>query len=85
MGSRPAIVALVLHALGRRRPLVHVPLPLVRAALHAVGALFGQAAFATWDEAELMEVAMTSPSGTADAERLGVVPKPMRAVLGVGG
>jgi len=25
---------------------------------------------------------MTTPSGTADAERLGVAPKPMQAVLG---
>ncbi len=78
------IVELVLRSLGRRRPLVHVPLPVVRASLRAVGALFGQTAFATWDEAELMEVAMTTPSGTADAEHLGVVPKPMGAVLGAG-
>ena len=76
------IVELVLRALGRRRPLAHVPLPVVRAGLRVVGVFFGQAAFATWEEAELMEVAMTSRSGTADAELLGVVPKPMRAVLG---
>jgi uncharacterized protein YbjT (DUF2867 family) len=76
------IVELVLQSLGRRRPLVHVPLPLVRTSLRAVEALLGQAAFATWDEAELMEVPMTTRTGTADAERLGVVPKPMRAVLG---
>jgi len=76
------IVELVLRSHGRRRLLVHVPLPVVRASLRAVEALFGQAAFATWEEAELMEVPMTTPTGTADAERLGVVPKPMRAVLG---
>jgi uncharacterized protein YbjT (DUF2867 family) len=76
------IVELVLRSLGRRRPLVHVPLPLVRASLRAVEALFAQAAFATWEEAELMEVPMTTSAGTADAERLGVAPKPMRAVLG---
>ena len=39
-------------------------------------------AFATWDEAELMEVSMTSPAGTADAEALGVTPKRMADVLG---
>lgn len=78
------IVELVLRSLGRRRPVVHVPLPLVRASLRAVEALFAQAAFATWEEAELMEVPMTTPSGTADAERLGVVPEPMRLVLGPG-
>jgi uncharacterized protein YbjT (DUF2867 family) len=77
-----AIVELVLRSLGRRRPLVHVPLPVVRASLRTVEVLFGQAAFATWEEAELMEVAMTTPSRTAGAERLGVAPKPMQAVLG---
>jgi hypothetical protein len=30
-----------------------------------------------------MEVSMTTPHGTADAESLGVVPKRMPAVLGV--
>jgi NADH dehydrogenase len=40
-------------------------------------------AFATWDEAELMEVSMTAAGGTADAEALGVAPRPMAAVLGV--
>ena len=79
-----AIAELALRSFGRRRPLVHVRLPLVRAALRALSAVVGPAAFATWDEAELMEIPMTTPSGTADAERLGVVPKPMRAVLGVG-
>jgi hypothetical protein len=38
--------------------------------------------FATWEEAELMEVPMTSERGTADAERLGVEPRSMAAVLG---
>jgi len=44
----------------------------------------GDRVFATWEEAELMEVPMTTSSGTVDAGRLGVVPKPMRAVLGPG-
>ncbi len=44
----------------------------------------GPAAFATWDEVELLEMSMTSPRGTADAERLGVSPRSMPAVLGVG-
>jgi hypothetical protein len=42
----------------------------------------GPTAFATWDEAELLEVPAVTPRGTADAERLGVQPKPMAAVLG---
>ena len=37
--------------------------------------------FATWEEAELMEVPMVTPRGTADAEALGVTPKRMAEVL----
>ncbi|MGI8512483.1 MAG: NAD(P)H-binding protein [Solirubrobacteraceae bacterium] len=82
--THEAIVELALRSFGRRRPLVNVPLPLVRRGLRAARLLAGNAAFATWDEVELLEVPMTSRKGTADAERLGVRPKPMRAVLGVG-
>ncbi|HEY8865575.1 MAG TPA: NAD(P)H-binding protein [Solirubrobacteraceae bacterium] len=82
--SYEAIVELTLRSSGRRRALVHVPLPLVRRAVRIAELIAGGAAFATWDEVELMEVPMTSATGTADAERLGVHPKPMRAVLGVG-
>lgn len=76
------IVEAVLEASGRERPLFHVPLPLVRAGLKAVEAFSGTAAFATWEEAELMEVPMTTKRGTEDAERLGVEPRAMREVLG---
>jgi uncharacterized protein YbjT (DUF2867 family) len=71
-----------LRALRRRRRLLHVPLPVVRAGLRTVEALGGQAAFATWEEAELMEIPMTTPRGTADAQALGVSPRAMREVLG---
>jgi hypothetical protein len=63
---------------------VNVPLPVTRGILRLAHMVAGNAVFATWDEAELMEVPMTSRSGTADAERLGVQPRPMRAVLGAG-
>jgi len=56
----------------------------VRRILKLTELLMGPAAFATWDEAELLEVPLISRQGTTDAERLGVLPKPMRAVLGVG-
>jgi uncharacterized protein YbjT (DUF2867 family) len=82
--SYDAIVRLVLRAARRRRRLLHVPLPLVRGSLRALAAVAGSAAFATWEEAELMEVAMTTPRGTADAEALGVSPRPMGTVLGLG-
>lgn len=76
------IVERVLEASGRNRPLVHVPLPLVRAGLRAAELVAGPSVFATWEEAELMEVPMTTERGTADAESLGVEPRPMSAVLG---
>lgn len=82
--SYEQIVRIALRSFGRRRAVVHVPLPVARRVLRAAGLLAGNAVFATWDEVELMEVPMTSRSGTADAERLGVHPRGMRAVLGAG-
>jgi len=78
------IVECVLRSLRRRRPLVKVPMPAVRRLLKTLELLTGPAAFATWDEAELLGIPLIARQGTADAERLGVLPKPMRAVLGVG-
>ena len=72
---------LVSRVAGRPRPLVHIPLPLIRAGLIAIRSLFGEAVFATWEEAELMEVPMVSERGTADAEELGVKPRRMGDVL----
>ncbi len=80
--SYDEIVERVLEASGRTRPLVHVPLPLVRAGRRALELIAGPSVFATWEEAELMEVTMTTARGTADPERLGVEPRPMGAVLG---
>lgn len=72
---------LVSRIAGRPRPLVHVPLPLVRAGLIALRSVFGEAVFATWEEAELMEVSMVSERGPADAQALGVEPRRMSDVL----
>lgn len=72
---------LVSRVAGRPRPLVHLPLPLVRAGLIAIRSVFGEAVFATWEEAELMEVPMVSERGPADAEALGVEPRRMIDVL----
>jgi len=80
--SHNEIVRLVLRAQNRGRPLLHVPTPLVSRGLRLLEATLGQRAFATWDEAELMEVPMLSARGTGDAESLGVGPQPMAAVLG---
>jgi len=80
--SYDGIVEQVLDASDRDRRLLHLPLPLVRAGLRGLELLAGSTAFATWEEAELMEVPMTSERGPEDAKRLGVEPHPMEAVLG---
>jgi NADH dehydrogenase len=75
------IALTVAREAGRERPLVHVPLGLVHLTLVALRRVFGEAVFATWEEAELMEVPMTTPGGTQDAEGLGVTPRAVREVL----
>jgi NADH dehydrogenase len=80
--SQNDIVRTVLASLNRSRPLVHVPTPVVSRTLRVLERTMGPRAPATWDEAELMEVSMTSPRGAADAEALGVAPQRMAAVLG---
>jgi NADH dehydrogenase len=82
--SHTEIVRTVLGSMGRRRVLVHVPTPLVSRGLRTLERVAGADAFATWDEAELVESSMTSVRGAADAEALGVRPQRMAAVLGAG-
>ena len=80
--SNDEIVRLVLRSQNRGRPLLHIPTPIVSRGLRLLEATMGQRAFATWDEAELMEVPMLSGRGMADAEGLGITPQAMAAVLG---
>jgi uncharacterized protein YbjT (DUF2867 family) len=80
--SYKEIVELALRAQHRHRRIVHVPTPIVSRALRVAEALMKSKAPATWDEAELMEVSLLTERGTADAERLGVEPRFMAAVLG---
>jgi NADH dehydrogenase len=75
------IAALVLRAVGRPRPLVHVPLAVVSRALRSLQALAGTKAFATWDEAELMEISMLSERGSTDVEAFGIKPRRMIDVM----
>lgn len=78
------IVRLVQAAAGRRRPIVPVPVPVARRLLRAVELLAGPIAFATWDEADLLQHSLLSAHGTADLESLGVRPQRLAGVLGVG-
>jgi NADH dehydrogenase len=82
MLSHDDIARTIAWSAGRQRPLLHVPLPLVRGALIWLRRLVGENAFATWEEAELMEISMTTPNATSDAKALGVEPLAMREVLG---
>jgi NADH dehydrogenase len=72
---------LIARSIGHNRPTVNVPLNLVRLGLQGVRRVVGEAAFATWEEAELMEVPMVSARGDADVRALGVEPRPMADVL----
>ena len=80
--SHEQIVELVLRGAGRTRRVVNVPTPVVSRGLRLVEMLMKSRSPATWDEAELLEVSMLSEAGTADAERLGIAPRTMAAVLG---
>jgi uncharacterized protein YbjT (DUF2867 family) len=82
--SHNDLVRTLLRSINRKRPLVHVPTPLVSRTLRLLERVAGESAFATWDEAELMEVPMLSARGAADVESLGVTPQRMPAVLGTG-
>jgi uncharacterized protein YbjT (DUF2867 family) len=80
--SYDQMVRAVLRARRRRRRILHLPLPIALASLRAVERLAGESAFATRQEVELLEVDLVSERGSADAERLGVRPRPIREVLG---
>ncbi len=80
--SHEQIVELLLRAAGRPRPIVKVPIPVVRRVLRLAEMLMKSRAPATWDEVELLEVSMLSARGTADAQALGVTPGVMADVLG---
>ena len=82
--SHVEMIRTVLAVQGRTRPVVPVPTPVVSRTLRLLERALGQRAFATWDEAELMEVSMVSERGSTDAEWLGVTPQRMSAVLEAG-
>ena len=81
--SHRQVAQLALRAAHRRRRLLPVPEPVLRPVLRAYEALAGPTAIATWEEAEMLSVTMRTPRGTADAEALGVHPRPLAAVLGL--
>jgi NADH dehydrogenase len=68
-------------SIDRRRRIVHIPPNLVRLGLNGLRRVVGDTAFATWEEAELLEVPMVTNRGTADAEALSVEPQRMADVL----
>lgn len=73
--------ALVAEMAGRPRPVRTIPLPVIRAGLDLLKAAVGPNIFATSQEAELMQVSMTSPEGDRDLRSLGVSPSTMAQVL----
>ncbi len=76
-----AIARVVAAASGRKRPIIHIPLGVVHFGLTWLQRIVGNAAFATWEEVELMEVPMVAANGPADVRALGVEPRRMADVL----
>jgi NADH dehydrogenase len=66
---------------GRRRPLLHLSPRFSERLLRLQEWYLGPSAFATWDEAELMQLSSVGSRGTADVEALGVQPLAMADVL----
>lgn len=75
------VMELRLRALGRRRRTLALPEPLAAAVMQATDTLLKSMTPVSWDEAELLTASMTTPSGTAGAEALGVRPAAMARVL----
>ena len=76
------ITELLASLSAKPRPLLRVPMPLARLGLEAIRTVAGPGVTATWQEAELMQVSMTSPTGPADLRALAIEPAPMAEVLG---
>ena len=68
--------------MGRPRPRVHVPVGATARLLRSLEVVAPWRAPVTWDEAELLEVSMVSPTGAAGTRSLGVEPRAMGEVLG---
>lgn len=66
---------------GRRRPLLHLSPSMSQRLLRLQEWYLGPSAFATWDEAQLMQFSSVARRGTADVEALGVQPLAMPDVL----
>jgi len=83
--SHEEIVRLVLDAIDRPKPVLKIPTPLVSRGLKLLERTLGDRAFATWDEAELMECSALADHGARDVEELlsGAAPAAMQAVLGL--
>ncbi len=72
----------ILQAAGRRRAVLPVPAAVASRVLRVAVTLAKSRAPVTWDEAELLQVSLTSAHGTAHARALGVDPRRMAVVLG---
>jgi len=80
--TQAAVVDTVLRAAHRRKRLVRVPGALVRTGLRALELATGPTTPLTAEQVELLDVEMISAEGSAGAQRLGVQPQSLLAVLG---
>jgi hypothetical protein len=68
--------------MGRERPLVHIPTPIVSRVLRLLDPAIGENTPITWDEAELLEANMVARRDSSGVATLGLNAQPLRAVLG---
>jgi NADH dehydrogenase len=76
------MLRLAMRSHHRERPLLHLPRKTARRLLKLEEWYLGPSAFATWDEAQLMQFPAIPARGTSDVEALGVQPLAMPDVLG---
>jgi NADH dehydrogenase len=75
------ILRAALRSFGRNRPLLHLSRTTAERLLRLQEWYLGPSAFATWDEAELLDYPSVATCGTADVEALGVKPLAISDVL----
>lgn len=79
--SHDQILKAAMNHFGRRKPLLHLSPTWTRRLLQLQEMYLGPSAFASWDEAQLMEYPTAARRGTADVNALGVEPMAIGDVL----
>lgn len=77
-----SVVHVMMRSIGRERPIVHLPTPLVSRLRGPIERTSADGGPLSWEETQLLRGDMLAREGTADALALGVQPRAMASVLG---